>query len=137
LVATKSKWLEVDGIKEKSATNFVERTAESWCEATDVVRLVSLGVLPRGIGIKQIMSLKTHGLLEAILDESESASSLYTRITQLDGWGETRVKSLLSSVESIRVAWKWSHINGPSRTTTLTELDRPRQQTERVVEPLL
>jgi len=55
--------------------------------------VVALGVLPRGVGIKQIESLERDGLLERLLtaelDESE--------LLDVDGLGASRVRDILAS----------------------------------------
>lgn len=115
LVATKDKWLKVDGVKEKSADKFIERTQQAWSNASTEIRLVSLGLLPRGIGIKQVTSLSKHNILSHIISESSNVAlpELRQQIEGLDGWGATRVGSLMESLDRIRKGFQWAMNNGP------------------------
>ena len=55
--------------------------------------MVALGVLPRGVGIKQIESLEREGLLDRLLtgelDEGE--------LLDVDGLGASRVRDILAA----------------------------------------
>lgn len=110
LIATKRDWLQVKGMKEKSATNFVERTEEAWQTADTVTRLISLGLLPRGIGMKQVESMQKQGILDAVLGLRSriSKQELQMILEGMDGWGATRVSSMVSALSKLQKGYAWA-----------------------------
>lgn len=123
LVATKDMWLEVDGVKDKSALKFVDVVVASWNSQSIPQKVVALGVLPRGVGIKQIESLERDGLLERLLtaelDESE--------LLDVDGLGASRVRDILASQQFVKRAYSWASQNTPRVDQRITVAVPPVQ----------
>ena len=109
LVATNDMWLEIDGVKDKSATKFVEVVVSAWNSQSIPQKVVALGVLPRGIGIKQVESLERNGLLDRLLmgelDEDE--------LMDVAGLGSSRVNDILCSQQFVKRAYSWASQNTP------------------------
>lgn len=113
LKATKEQWLQVEGVKDKSAGNFVERTAACWQSVPIEIRLISLCVLPRGIGIKQLQAIHKAKQLQNLLNPSFNTSTLSESLLSIDGFGPTRVNDLMAQIQTIRHCWSWIQTNIP------------------------
>lgn len=109
LVATKEEWLKVDGVKEKSADTFVNAVRSGWHNADTAVKLVALGVLPRGVGIKQMELLERNHILASVLDGSIES----TELQHVEGMGPQRIKDILQVRSAVRSVWEWATKHAP------------------------
>lgn len=108
LIATKEEWLKVPSVKEKSATTFVEQVRDAWSSATNATRLLASGLLPRGIGEKQVKGW-SEMILNNVVSHPDrlSDASLRMMLEGLDGWGAVRVESLMGTLPKLRKGWNW------------------------------
>ena len=113
LVATKEEWLEVEGVKEKSANTFTTAVRDAWANASIPQRVVALGVLPRGVGMKQMEALEKHSLLTNLIDGSIES----TELQYVEGMGPQRIRDILSVSKKVKDMYAWAIQNTPISNT--------------------
>ena len=127
LIATKEEWLKLDGVKEKSADTFVNAVRNGWHGADTSVKLVALGVLPRGVGIKQMALLERHHIIASVLDGSIESSELQ----HVEGMGPQRIKDIIQARSTVQSVWEWVNKNVPPPSTSSSR-STPKKRKQKV-----
>lgn len=119
LVATNQEWLNVPGVKEKSTDTFIIQIRDAWSSSSNATRLLASGLLPRGIGEKQVRAWSEMILENVVVNRDHlTESQLRMMLEGLDGWGAVRVESLMGSLQTIRKGWSWMSRHSPKTSAT-------------------
>lgn len=112
LIATKEQWLDVESVKQKRADTFVDDTKTAWNRASVSVRFVASGLLPRGVGVKQIQAIEASEYAKHIIEsligiKNENDRNLIGILCGIDGLGSIRADALVGVRSALMACERW------------------------------